>query len=369
MNEIPDYILCGHINLHNNQWCAAQFVTYINHALERYTLDDQGHFNNNYLAYKRSPKTVSEWKRSRQNQIDDDLTDDTTSSDTLPQQSLDTSQGFQRNLNEFVSNIRKEVELNQLTAKMHTDSSQSRKNPSGFLFAVQEPHTHLRKLTLIKGTTSIYDPNAKKIRAALVMSSTLNFWPCTDLMTGDLAVGQLLLNNGKAIYVASYYADADKTAIHNKIKQMVNKATREGKEVLIMGDFNAHSEALWNDKNTDNREKAWEEYVATKPLQVQNIGDTFTFHTKRGQTIIDVTVSSDNLAPLIKELRVADSIPASDHCSVEFILQVQGDTWVPKYNLTKANLSRLHDHMEETPVEININEPWTRDKFGFEASR
>ena len=335
-------------------------------------MDDQGFFQNNYLPSKRSPKTVSEWRESRRSQELEELDSEDESVGDAPPAIDGTTYEFKRKIDRFVAGIRKEVEANAILAKatvVEHATQDNKKKPSAFLFGVQEPHTHLKKLTMIRGATSIYDSNAKKIRAALVMSSTLNFWPCDDLMSGDLAVGQLLLNNGTTVYVASYYGDYNKPAINVKLRQLVNRANSEGKEVLIMGDMNSHSEALWNDKKTDARGLVWENFVANRSLKVHNIGDTFTFNTKKGQSIIDVTVSSANLEHLIKEWRVADAVPASDHCSIEFVLQVQGDTWLPRYNLAKADWEQLKEHMEQAPIEEDIHTPWNQTKFESEARR
>ena len=73
----------------------------------------------------------------------------------------------------------------------------------------------------------------------------------------------------------------------------------KGMKIIITGDFNSHSEDLWNDKRTCNRGRAWEEYVVDKNLLVHNSGDMFTFNTRRGQSIIDVTLSSAGLAPRV----------------------------------------------------------------------
>ena len=55
------------------------------------------------------------------------------------------------------------------------------------------------------------------------------------------------------IYVVSLYCDGDEQPISDKLKLLHGKARREGKELLVLGDLNAHSSALWNSKKTDAR--------------------------------------------------------------------------------------------------------------------
>ena len=119
----------------------------------------------------------------------------------------------------------------------------------------------------------------------LVMSRTIQAWAVPELTDRDLAVALIKLNNGLTFYVASLFCDGTKAAIQQNVKQLVNRSIRENRELLLMGDTNAHWEVLWNSKSTCPRGRAWEDYLEDKPLAAQNIGDTFTFNTERGQTI------------------------------------------------------------------------------------
>ena len=66
----------------------------------------------------------------------------------------------------------------------------------------------------------MFDSKAKKVRAALVMSKTLNAWPVEDSMCGDLAVVQLITTGGQVMYIASLYADQTKAPISIKLKNI-----------------------------------------------------------------------------------------------------------------------------------------------------
>ena len=349
LERIPNYLLCGHINLHRSGTCAAQLVTYINHALSNFRMDGEGVVHSQFIPSQRNPRTVTEWREQRRDHVidmndndsdndendsqsdEDSVTSDSDPEEASVQSQVAASQRFQRQLNQFLAQIRRETPQGQQQEELVG------KKPYSFLFAVQEPNHYQEKLTAIKGGINIFDTKAKVIRAALVMSACLNAWPVQDLMTGDLAVAQMNLSSGVTLYVASVYADGKQAAISRKLKELVNRAKREKAEVLIMGDLNSHSEELWNDKTTDDRGREWEDFVLNKDLKVHNVGDTFTFNTKKGQSIIDVTISSAGLKNMIKNWRVADGVPASDHVSCEFILQVECGTEVEVWKFKRSD--------------------------------
>ena len=169
----------------------------------------------------------------------------------------------------------------------------------GFIFAVQEPNVTFGKLTCINGSINIFDSspnNVNKVRAALVISRNMNAWPVKEFMTPDLAVAKILLPGQPCLYIVSLYADGKKAAIPRNLKMLVAKVKIEGAHILIMGDSNAHSQDLWNGKRTCERGKAWEQFVLDEQLAVGNVGDYFTFNTRKGQSIM--TLQSSLLALL-----------------------------------------------------------------------
>ena len=169
-------------------------------------------------------------------------------------------------------------------------------------------------------------------------------WPITDLCTRDLAVGLVKGSNLGDIYVASLYCDGESPkAIPNEVRRLVNLAKKEKRQVLILMDSNSHSEALWSSKSTDNRGKQWERYLSdNQQLLVANVGDNFTFMSHRGQTIIDVTLATPRLHENISQWGVVDSVPMSDHLSIEMILHLEG-AWTPHplvWNLSSKNFQK-----------------------------
>ena len=173
-------------------------------------------------------------------------------------------------------------------------------SPSAFLYALQEPCVFLQRVVNISGATVIMDPEADTVRAAIVCSTHLNVWPAPEFCTGDMVTCILKTKKHGEIYVVSLYCDGDEQPIPDKLKLLHGKARREGKELLVLGDLNAHSSALWNSKKTDARGVAWENFVFDKGLRVLNRGDKFTFIGPTGQSIIDVNMATPKVADMVQ---------------------------------------------------------------------
>ena len=243
-------------------------------------------------------------------------------------------------------------------------------SPSAFLVAVQEPCTFLQRVVNISGATVIMDPKADVVRAALICSVHLDIWPDTEFCSGDMVTCLLRTKRYGEIYVVSLYCDADEQPIPDKLKALLNKARREGKEVLVMGDFNAHSYACWNSKKTDARGRAWEQLISDKGLRVLNRGDKFTFIASTGQTIVDVCLATPKLARLARHFATIDHVPSSDHVLNEFMLLTE-DCWSPRppgYNLRecKTQWLKLHAAMEEKPSRV-LGNIWTPADLDLEG--
>ena len=135
-------------------------------------------------------------------------------------------------------------------------------------------------------------------RAAIICSVNMNIWPISDYCNRDMATGLLKGSDIGDAYIVSLYCDgALKQAVPILFKQLVSLAKREGRQVLALMDSNSHSESLWSSKNTDSRGREWEEYISeARDITVLNRGDHFTYMSKKGQSIIDVTLSTPRLA-------------------------------------------------------------------------
>ena len=341
------WLLCGHVNLHKSPACAAQLVAYINQAMASANLSmETGNIELEFPESKRFPRTVSEWNtlnNSRNaglqgNQVDVDVADG--DGQAGPSHAQDGR--FQLQLEEFISRLREEE---RERGQLRTEQVPAVHVPEAFVFSVQEPHTHKEHITNISGGITICDEGAKTVRAAPIMSKTLNAWPVTEHMNPDQAVA-LIKAEGIDLYVVALYADCTKSPVSLKLKTLMAKVRKENAQILIMGDLNSHSESMLNGKRTCSRGKAWEDFVIRNNLMVQNRGDTFTFHTRKGQSIIDATISSAGIADIISGWEVKDAVPSSDHLLCQFAMQLSCTTIETRRDYRKCDWPKFKKKLE-----------------------
>ena len=206
-------------------------------------------------------------------------------------------------------------------------------HPEGFLYALQEPAIVSGKLVNIKNVIQIMDTKCMNVprnptnpRAAIICSIHLNMWPVTEFCTRDMAVGLLKGSNLGDIYVVSLYCDGAATrAVPKEFRRFRHITKKENKQVLVLMDTNSHSEVLWSSKSTCPRGREWERYISHDPdLIISNVGDHFTFMSQRGQTLIDVTMSTTTIDEQISHWSVVDCVTNSDHLAIEMLLHIKG---------------------------------------------
>lgn len=99
-------------------------------------------------------------------------------------------------------------------------------------------------------------------------------------------------------------------------------------KIVINGDFNAKSK-LWGSRLTDSKGALLSSWTAERDLRILNVGSTPTCVRPQGSSVIDVTWSSPELVPLIKNWRVLEEVELlSDHLYVAFTL---GTCWPRPY--------------------------------------
>ena len=245
---------------------------------------------------------------------------------------VNASQTGRKNLPETNATTSKTIDLGQAAPSGRKRGSP----PEGFIYALQEPNVVGKKIVNISNVIQVMDTkclekkNPETPRAAIICSNHLNMWPISELCSRDMAVGLLKGSKLGDMYVVSLYCDQEaKRAVPPQFKKFRKLARKEKRQVLVFMDSNAHSETLWSSKSTDSRGREWENFIENdRELTISNIGDHFTFMSKRGQTIIDVTLSTPRLAERISQWGVVDSVPNSDHLSIEMILHLEG-VWTP----------------------------------------
>ena len=118
--------------------------------------------------------------------------------------------------------------------------------------------------------------------------------------------------------------------------QMVADYSKHAKCRMLIGcDSNAHSPA-WGDKSLCDRGEAVEEFLLNNPLKVDNVGNTPTFITGLGATVIDLTISSMEVE--VTDWAVNTIQQPSDHRMITFNVKLDSN----KVIKTRQQIGRAH---------------------------
>ena len=181
---------------------------------------------------------------------------------------------------------------------------------------------------------------AEGISVALVSDpyhGSLNGWLCDSsggavmgvfrpgLSINDVEVGDgyVCATVGGSLRVYSCYARPPLSAAEFErflFNIMVSVAACRGRglDVIVAGDFNAHS-AAWGDRTNDVRGESLCALAASLGLAIANVGREPTFFLRGRGSIVDVTLVSESASGRLREWRVrTDCENLSDHHHITF---------------------------------------------------
>lgn len=134
--------------------------------------------------------------------------------------------------------------------------------------------------------------------------------------------------------------------------------------VLVAGDFNAKSSA-WGSRVTDARGEALQEWAVSMGLEIMNRGSVSTCVRQQGESIVDVTLASSDLARRVHGWKVEEGEETlSDHQYIRFDIStlpitLERANWFPIEQGARWSLKRLD---REMATEAAIVEAWVDDE-------
>ena len=350
-----EFILAGHINMNKSPAAAAMFAKHQADETAKFKLDEKGNIVSRakILPNPRrdgKPLSVSEWRKyynkpgaKKPSQAGKESWVDRPSQSVhgmstrlskkreergAPATRTESERGSTSTSGEKNMTTQSNNQQNINTPPPNKPAIATGVGPAAFLYGVQEPPIFKDHITNITGADSIFDTKipADQVRAALVFSHRLKIWTIHEFTEGDMATGLFKDEKMGDVYVTSLYChDADnKPAVPDTFRKLMRRADQEGRGVLVLADTNSWSVACWGGKKTNNRGRAWEEYLSTSRLRVLNKGDQFTYISAAGQSIIDVTFATKKVAQRVAHWEVSDWVPQSDHLGVTFVLFTKG---------------------------------------------
>lgn len=123
-------------------------------------------------------------------------------------------------------------------------------------------------------------------------------------------------------------------------------AQLRGKSIIITGDFNSKHRA-WGSKISNSRGNVLMEWIALHRLIIVNTGNTPTCSRATGESIVDLTLCTEDMSARVREWKVQDGMESlSDHRYIQFVLDgngrarsetTQGRSRYPKWDHKKMN--------------------------------
>jgi len=132
-------------------------------------------------------------------------------------------------------------------------------------------------------------------------------------------------------FAVSMYLDIEKQ-INNSITN-IDKILQlaKGTRILIAADSNSRSKT-WHDEITNSRGKILEEYLTSRHLHIINEeSEMFTFHSSRGSSNIDQTITNNNLIADVHEWEISEEESCSDHSYLKYKIG-KANKYKNKYN-------------------------------------
>ena len=89
--------------------------------------------------------------------------------------------------------------------------------------------------------------------------------------------------------------------------------------------------------HTNARGRIMEGFIAETGLQVLNQGNEVTFHREGVGTIVDVTLASPNMLPIVSNWAIQNICPSSDHLAAQMVVKLDAIETEYKWNLHRTN--------------------------------
>lgn len=158
--------------------------------------------------------------------------------------------------------------------------------------------------------------------------------------------------------------------LDNTLHSIERRIHSRKENAIVAGDFNAKS-PQWGMDFTDRRGQIVTEWMAANNLIIANQGDAPTFQIQGYTSILDLTISTENIASRIVNWQVIDKETLSDHNYIAFEVMLDRDvTQTPRrqhgWHSRNLDEGKLHsaikriDHTKTGTTPIEFRETLTR---------
>ena len=187
-----------------------------------------------------------------------------------------------------------------------------------YIICIQEPYVINNKVIGIPKKYKVLVHGEERNRAAIVITNKMiDAIIIRQLSDEDAVVTEVVYNKVKTI-IGSMYFNINRQIEYdlNKVDAIMQHA--KGTGTIIAMDSNARS-TTWHNNITNHRGRMLEEFLASVQLHILNEDSNLTtYHSSRGSSNIDLTVTSNLKLREVEEWGVSDQESCSDHSYIKF---------------------------------------------------
>jgi hypothetical protein len=191
------------------------------------------------------------------------------------------------------------------------------------IYLIQEPQTNT-KTCKVQGLGNkgvyAYEDGSTRPRACVVLSPNIKGQLLPMVSNRDCVVVQTKWAKTEVI-IASVYMHEDYSAPPTIVKNLIDFCQRKKLPLIIGCDANSHY-TLWASTDVNPRGEELLDYINTTNMCVINQGHKPTFITKTRREVLDITLVSNTLLPIVTNWKVEDQESSSDHRYITFKIKL-----------------------------------------------
>ena len=184
------------------------------------------------------------------------------------------------------------------------------------ILLVQEPYIYKGKPIFNLPNYNIHYKGINN-RTLIAVPRCLRAWNISSLSDKDTTTILIEDDNKQRILVVSAYLDIKLDVVSKKLDEIVLYSNINKIPILVGMDSNCHS-TVWGCDSNNARGDALEEFIIQNNLCVLNKGHEKTFVSHVGESIIDVTLISNEILGLVTSWAVDLNHQFSDHRKIIF---------------------------------------------------
>ena len=191
----------------------------------------------------------------------------------------------------------------------------------------QEPNVYKGKITHINSRLEVVKTDGQNPRACIILDPKIEYIQLHQFCDKDqVTIMVECKTNNHKIVIASVYMpyDAVDPPPPEKMQQLVQFCADNNKKLIIGCDANSHNTA-WGSSDNNIRGENLLEYILATNLQISNLGNMPTFRNAIREEVIDITLTSMDIADRIIEWQVRDWEVFSDHQLIQFRLEATNE--------------------------------------------